>query len=582
MVPAGPALSLAYDWGKGEVFVAGGGCQSSPHESALRIISDATDRVIGSVPLGCDAREVVYDPGMGEVFVSNFSNSIAVVSDATNTVVSTISVPGGALGMAYDSAKREIFVTGLAPNATVISDISNSVVAEIPIGPAGTFMNGSQPAYDALGEVFVPDPSEHYVSVINDTTDAVVAQVLDFGDPTGAVWDPGTDQVFVADLDSSDVAGISCANNRVVTTVPGPTPYGLAYDPSLGEVFAGSYTWSDSPVIAISDSTDTIAGSWYVGPNVLSVTYDSGSDQIFAASSLNRNVSVLGSGYNTTFVESGLPAGTNWSVEMNGHAIWSNLSSLTFVEGNGKYEFSIGPQGRYSASPDEGRVKVSGAALTVDIVFARAFYAVSFTETGLPLGTNWTVLLGGRLAYSLNASNVFPEPNGSYPFSISPVDNYYLDPPGGNLTVQGGPLSLTVFADFTSPVTFSESGLPLGATWSVQLNGNDQSSVGESIRYVEPNGTYWFTVKGSRGFTPTPASGFVTVNGLGASWGINFSAPPPSVTVPPGQGLLGLPGYGGLFLIVWDAALSAVVLAVVVLRTRKTLPPAPPQLSLGQ
>jgi len=79
-----------------------------------------------------------------------------------------------------------------------------------------------------------------------------------------------------------------------------------------------------------------------------------------------------------TFVETGLPTGTDWYVGLASDWGWAfnqtNNSSLAFTLPNGTYGFSIGPVwtpgGFYIATPDFATVTVAGAAVTVDVTFA--------------------------------------------------------------------------------------------------------------------------------------------------------------------------------------------------------------------
>src|SRR5256712_7116925 len=91
-------VAVAYDSGKGELFVT--------NSNSVSVISDATNAVVASVPVGSGG--VAYDSGKGELFVTNRgSNSVSVISDATNAVVA--SIPAAALpsGPTYDPRKRE-------------------------------------------------------------------------------------------------------------------------------------------------------------------------------------------------------------------------------------------------------------------------------------------------------------------------------------------------------------------------------------------------------------------------------------------------------------------------------------------
>ncbi|MEM3489359.1 MAG: hypothetical protein QXO75_06875, partial [Nitrososphaerota archaeon] len=72
-------------------------------------------------------------------------------------------------------------------------------------------------------------------------------------------------------------------------------------------------------------------------------------------------------------------------------------------------------------------------------------------------------------------------------------------------------------------VTFSESGLPSGATWNVTLNGVRESSNTASISFTESNGTYPYTIGIYQGFKSSPYSSNVTVNGADVTVSVTFT-----------------------------------------------------------
>src|SRR5256712_779603 len=73
---------------------------------------------------GFEPTAVAYDSGKGEVFVTDKgSNAVSVISDTTNAVVASIPVGSSPFGVAYDSAKGEVFVANQGSGTvTVISD----------------------------------------------------------------------------------------------------------------------------------------------------------------------------------------------------------------------------------------------------------------------------------------------------------------------------------------------------------------------------------------------------------------------------------------------------------------------------
>jgi hypothetical protein len=74
----------------------------------------------------------------------------------------------------------------------------------------------------------------------------------------------------------------------------------------------------------------------------------------------------------------------------------------------------------------------------------------------------------------------------------------------------------------TYPVNFTETGLPLGTRWNVAV-GTTSYGYNSTIGFYLVNGTYAYRVGNVPGFTRTPGSGLVTVNGAGVSVSVVFS-----------------------------------------------------------
>ncbi|MEM3192147.1 MAG: hypothetical protein QW292_08675, partial [Candidatus Parvarchaeota archaeon] len=85
-------------------------------------------------------------------------------------------------------------------------------------------------------------------------------------------------------------------------------------------------------------------------------------------------------------------------------------------------------------------------------------------------------------------------------------------------------------AQATYPVTFSETGLPSGTSWSVTLNGVPESSTTSTITFTEPNGVYSFSVQAT-GYVPSIGFGSLAVNGAPVSESIVFTSVSVSPTV---------------------------------------------------
>jgi len=231
--------------------------------------------------------------------------------------------------------------------------------------------------------------------------------------------------------------------------------------------------------------------------------------------------------YTVTFTENGLPLGTSWSVTLSGINKTSNANTINFNEPNGSYTFNVGIVSGYNALPSSGTIIVNGNNVNQVITFTAnvtKVYTVTFTESGLPSGTIWYVNLSNGHAFSSATNTItFNEPNGTYSYIISTVNKIYSpNPSSGAFTVNGASVSESItFSEVSYNVTFTESGLPTGATWNVTLNGVLLSRSSSSISFLESNGTYSYTVGIYSGYSASPPSGTVIVNG----------APPPTISI---------------------------------------------------
>ncbi len=201
-----------------------------------------------------------------------------------------------------------------------------------------------------------------------------------------------------------------------------------------------------------------------------------------------------------TFVESGLPSGTLWSLSIDGVTSRSTTSSIEVTLPAGVYTWTIlspisGPAGvRYVAQPASGQLTAGESPVRdappaqegdVDISFTTQYYltvAVASNAAGISLApaSGW---YNAGTTQSLNASAspstylAFVSWNGAGPGSYSGPD------PLAQITL-GGPITETAnFAPEMGALTFVETGLPQGASWSVTVNGVSQTTSGASITF---------------------------------------------------------------------------------------------------
>jgi hypothetical protein len=232
-----------------------------------------------------------------------------------------------------------------------------------------------------------------------------------------------------------------------------------------------------------------------------------------------------------TFFESGLPVGTTWSVDLNGSFDTGNTSALTYLEPNGTSAFSVHGINGLLVSPSSGQVDVAGGPVNVTISFGLPTFPITFSENGLPSGTDWSVALDGDLAASVTPTIQFTVPNGSHMFVVEPLAGWSPSPAGGVIPVAGGPVFETInWTPVLYPVTFTEFGLPTGTPWSVTLDPHSSSSNTTILGFEEPNGTYAYQVGTVPGWTASPTHGSVPVDGGAAEVSIEWALTTYSVT----------------------------------------------------
>jgi hypothetical protein len=131
---------LAYDSGKGEIYVAGSVLDSNTGLDTynIQVISDSTNKVVATIdlPTSVTLGDMAYNPNKGEIYINDLT-SVAIISDSTKNVVGTVNTNGtntytGSNGIAYDSGTSTVYAIndggsteGFMGSLAVISDPSS-------------------------------------------------------------------------------------------------------------------------------------------------------------------------------------------------------------------------------------------------------------------------------------------------------------------------------------------------------------------------------------------------------------------------------------------------------------------------
>jgi hypothetical protein len=477
--------------------------------------------------------------------ISSSSLFSASYSFSNGNLIINIKNTGGT-SLSTNSHSLDIVMQGNGVSY-LVSHLLSSIVSSPSVPVNGTITYNSN-----MDGITIPASQQSGLTIIVSIIDSNANKVI---------WDA---QFQTAKYSSLQIASFSPVN----VTVGAPVGLGAVVS---GGVPPYHYSWSSSPstgyftaqgqpttefypsapgtyviTVVVTDSFSATStqniryyntSNSYIGPASVSgsVTINVASENISSSiSSVNpfvliNNLSfspnslIGGQGQGTvTFTETGLPSGTQWTVNLNGVGQQSSTTTIiTFKNVNfGTYSYSVGQVGNYKPNPATGSVTVSlldpNPSVSITFSLSQSSYTVTFTESGLPSGTSWSVTLGGVPQSSTTNAITFTEPNGQYQFSVSPVSGYTASPSSGTITVNGQNVNQPITfssSSSTYTVTFSESGLPSGTSWSVTFNGNTESSTTTSIVFsgVSP-GNYYFSVGPVSGYTASPSSGSLSIS----------------------------------------------------------------------
>jgi len=287
-------------------------------------------------------------------------------------------------------------------------------------------------------------------------------------------------------------------------------------------------------------------------------------------------LSTPGNAFALNFEETGLPSGSAWNITVNGFGIQSTGTSITFQMPNGTYGWSVSTIGGWIATVLGGSEVVNNSSATVRITFVPYTYAVTFFEGGLATGATWSVTVGGTTYTASTYYQTVDLANGTWAFTVPLVAGYLATPTSGNVTVAAAPATqVIIFGPIPSTytVTFTESNLPSGATWTVYFGTQKTSSTASTISFTATNDTWTYAIGAPSGQTATPSGGSVVVNGQNVSVAIAFAATSTGTSTP--ANYLSTLAYAliGLFVV-----LTVVFLALALYwRGRKPPTTAPPQ-----
>jgi hypothetical protein len=504
----------------------------------------------------------------------------------TNTLTSTTnkitfaSIPNGS----------EPYLVGFQPgyNATPANgtlSVSGNVTQDV------TFTPVVGPTYNVtVNETGLVSNTTWSVVVHNVGTLSTNASSIGFAVPNGTYnLTPGSVAGYNASpatnftVDGAGVGVNVTYNNTLVPVynvsfVATGLPAGKNWSVTLSSARAGAYTLtSNTSTITFAET----AGS-YTAVYTPPTGYVAGTGSSLVTVTGNTTVTVpltlKADAFQLEFKETGLPAGTQWNVSIAtlDLTVISKTTSLNYTLANGTYGWAESSISGYVTTTKTGSAVVNGAVTTVTIAYTAYTFAVTFFEGGLATGASWNVTVNSHVTTSTSSSLTVNLANGTWPYTVGAPAGYEpLAGTAGNITVKNATAStVLVFIPIpaTYTVTFTESGVPAGQTWTVYFDGSKQSSAVASISFTKiPNGSWTYGIGSISGYAPTPNSGTVVVAGATATVTVTFGSNSTSSSSPSSSYLSKL---------AWEIIAALIVLLIIALAIAAYMaarrPPASP------
>ena len=518
------SFGMAYDSSTGMLFDPV--YSSFTNVGAIYVYNTVTDALVDVIIM--PSYDAVYNPSTGYVYALSSNGNISEINPSTFAIMKNLTLPDS---VSNDTVLQEQgnYIYALSDNGNIsqIDAYTMTIVKTIEALPGG--VKSTFPlffsAYD--GNAYVANPTGNDILIVNFTSSVITEVNLPAHyAPQSVIQYYGYELLIGGENYSDQLYNLSTGS---LTT--GPYVSGVAMSSVYDQLSHTLFLFSSSiNFVSFGNITDVnpVTGSILATiPGVflmLSPMLNQASQNIYADIAFGSISEYSVQHYYTAnFIESGLPSGTAWYVNLTNGVDSGPITgtSYSLSLANGTYSYTIATSNKtYSPSQSSASITVNGAAVSVPLTFSKVTYLATFTESGLPLGSTWYVNLtnGMNSAPITGSSYSFSLSNGTYSYSIATSNKTYSPSPlSGMLTIKGSPISEAItFSEVTYAITFTESGLPAGTAWYVNITGTPSSGSISKATYSSslPNGTYSYSIATTnKDYSPNVHSGSVTVSG---------------------------------------------------------------------
>jgi YVTN family beta-propeller protein len=236
-------------------------------------------RIFKSITLGAPERwdYLSFEPVSNRIYVAH-GDKIDVVDMASEKVVGQVAVDG-ANGAAIVPAVGKGYAGSRGGKSALVFDLNTFKILKTL--PAAEDTDGV--IYDpASKRVFLMQGDPHSMTVIDTTTDSVVATIHLSGQPEFAAVD-GAGKLFVNIEDKREIQRVDTKTGKVDATWPikaCDSPHGLAIDSGSHRLFT---TCVNAKLLVVNAATGAVISTLPIGKHSDAAAYDSHTKRVFSS-----------------------------------------------------------------------------------------------------------------------------------------------------------------------------------------------------------------------------------------------------------------------------------------------------------
>lgn len=418
---------------------------------------------VSTIDVGANPTAAVFDPSNGYLYVTNGTSptghgNITAINSSTNQIVDSIKVGVYPMQVAYDSANGDLYVANADSSyVSVVNTTSQSVVANVSLG-GGESPDGI--SYDSWnGYLYVSNVGAGKITLIDGATNKNVGAITVGTLALGSAFDASNGCIYVTGPNSDNVTVINGSTNRTVASINvGSAPHAVSFDSANGDLYVAN-AGSDN-VSVVNGSSNAVVDSVSVGNGPLGVVYDNSSGLVYVSNVLSDNLTVIDGASDLVVGSVTMGSGT-----VETAYDWSNRDLYSATDQNVTL-IDVGPTNETLVARPAS-LDVNQTTLLESTV-ASGNGPNSYSYVGLPAG-----------CFSANSSSLVCTPHATGHFTVTSTvsDRYGLQTRATASLVVGPPPKIETFTatpgsiDLGQSTNFSVSLASAGENYSFSYTG---------------------------------------------------------------------------------------------------------------